>query len=82
MMGIVQIRLAIVLVMVGIWELIAWSGWLYQEVFPSGLIVLTSVGQLVVDGAFYQHLMVTLVEIWLAGRHRLGCVNWAVIGCE
>ena len=40
MMGIVQIRLAIVLVMVGIWELIAWSGWLYQEVFPSGLIVL------------------------------------------
>ncbi len=63
MMGIVQIRLAIVLVMVGIWELIAWSGWLYQEVFPSGLIVLASVGQLVVDGAFYQHLMVTLVEI-------------------
>ena len=63
MMGIVQIRLTIVLVMVGIWELIAWSGWLYQEVFPSGLIVLASVGQLVVDGAFYQHLMVTLVEI-------------------
>lgn len=65
-MGIVQIRVSIVLVMVGLWELIAWSGWLYQEVFPSGLVVLGSVGRLVVDAAFYQHLVVTLVEI-LAG---------------
>ena len=63
MMGVVQIRLVILASIVCLWEFIAWSGWLYEEVFPSGYLVLTAAGHLLADAQFYTHLLVTLIEI-------------------
>ena len=60
------LRIAIVLALLALWEVLARSGWLYRDVVPS----LLSIGQALIDlfdgGKYYFHLSVTVGEILAA----------------
>jgi ABC-type nitrate/sulfonate/bicarbonate transport system permease component len=57
------LRIAIILVVLVSWELLARSGWLYRDVVPSLLAIGTAVWKLLSNSEFYWHLGVTAGEV-------------------
>ncbi len=57
------LRLAIVLVVLVVWQIMATSGWLYGDVVPSLQKVGAALIQLLSSGEFYWHLGITAEEI-------------------
>jgi ABC-type nitrate/sulfonate/bicarbonate transport system permease component len=58
-----QVRIAIIVVIVIAWELVAASGWLYRDVVPSLGAIATALYRLLITPEFYWHLGVTAGEI-------------------
>ncbi len=59
-------RIALVLALLTIWELLARSGWLYRDVVPSLFKVGAAVMELLSNGDYYFNLGVTAAEIGVA----------------
>ncbi len=60
------LRAAIILGVLGLWELLAHSGWLYRDVVPSLLAIGRALFALLTSGDYYFNLGVTAGEIGLA----------------
>jgi len=60
------LRAAIILGVLGLWELLAHSGWLYRDVVPSLLAIGRALFALLTSGNYYFNLGVTAGEIGLA----------------
>jgi len=60
------LRIAIIVVVLGTWELVAASGLLYRDVVPSLAAIAVALGKTLSDPAFYLHLGTTFYEIGLA----------------
>jgi ABC-type nitrate/sulfonate/bicarbonate transport system permease component len=58
-----QVRIAIIVGILMIWEATAASGLLFRDVVPSLLVIGRAVGQLLADREFYWHLGVTATEV-------------------
>ena len=61
-----QLRIAIIVTILVIWEATAASGLLFRDVVPSLLVIGRAVGHLLVDQEFYWHLGVTGAEVGTA----------------
>ncbi len=72
------VRLGIVVTIAAMWEALAASGLLFQDVVPSILHVLTSLGRLLLEGAFYANLAVTGIEVLAAMA--IGVVSGIAVG--
>jgi ABC-type nitrate/sulfonate/bicarbonate transport system permease component len=59
-------RIAIIVGVLAIWELLARSGWLYRDVVPSRVSIVQALIVLLTDGDYYFNLGVTAGEIGLA----------------
>ena len=57
------VRAAIILVLLAIWEVVARSGWLFQDVVPTLPVIARAIVRLLSDPAFYANLEVTALEI-------------------
>jgi ABC-type nitrate/sulfonate/bicarbonate transport system permease component len=57
------LRAAIVAALLAIWEIVARSGWLFQDVVPTLPVIARAVLRMLSDPAFYQNLNVTAAEI-------------------
>jgi ABC-type nitrate/sulfonate/bicarbonate transport system permease component len=60
------LRIAIVLVLLAVWEFLAHSGWLYRDVVPSLLSIARAIVSLLSHGEYYYNLGVTAGEIGTA----------------
>jgi ABC-type nitrate/sulfonate/bicarbonate transport system permease component len=60
------LRVAIILVLLAVWEFLAYSGWLYRDVVPSLLTIGRALFGLLSSGDYYFNLGVTAGEIGLA----------------
>lgn len=60
------LRIAIILSVLALWEILSVSGLLFRDVVPSLLKVGVAVGTLLVSADFYRNLGVTLAEIGIA----------------
>jgi NitT/TauT family transport system permease protein len=72
------VRVAIVLFVLATWELVAASGWLYRDVVPSLVAILTAVVKLLSNAEYYWNLGVTAGEVGTAMV--LGGVAGVVVG--
>jgi NitT/TauT family transport system permease protein len=61
--GVATIRITTIAVTLVLWELIARSGWLYQDVVPPLERILLAFGRLLIEPATYRHLAVTGWEV-------------------
>ena len=73
-----MLRLAIVLGLLVLWELLARSGWLYRDVVPSLLAIGQALFDLVARQTFYENLAVTAGEIGTALL--IGGLSGVVVG--
>jgi len=62
-MAATQIRIFTLVVILAIWEAVAWSGLLYQDVVPSLLKITKAFGLMLVDPATWHHFAVSAWEI-------------------
>ena len=60
------LRIAIIVAVLGTWELVAASGLLYRDVVPSLSAIAAALGKTLSDPSFYLHLGTTFYEIGLA----------------
>jgi NitT/TauT family transport system permease protein len=60
------LRVAIILSLLAVWELLSHSGWLYRDVVPSLLAIGRALAGLFTSGNFYSNLGVTAAEIGAA----------------
>src|SRR5665213_2835441 len=60
------LRVAIILVLLAVWEFLAHSGWLYRDVVPSLLTIGHALYGLLSSSGYYFNLGVTAGEIGLA----------------
>lgn len=60
------LRLAAALVLLGLWEGAARSGWFYQGVLPTVPLIAAALAGLLADPAFWRHLATTLFEVLCA----------------
>src|ERR1039458_4666527 len=67
------LRLAIILTVLTVWELLSHSGWLYRDVVPSLLSIGHALTSLFTSGDYYFNLGVTTVEILAALGIGGGC---------
>ena len=76
------IRVAIVLIIVALWEAASASGLFYRDVIPSLLAIGRALGVLALSADFYRHLAVSLLEVGeaLAIGGVLGIVVGLVLG--
>ncbi|HKU87851.1 MAG TPA: ABC transporter permease [Casimicrobiaceae bacterium] len=72
------LRAAIVAVLLAIWEIVARSGWLFQDVVPTLPVIARAVVRMLSDPAFYQNLKVTAGEI--AAALAIGGIAGMAIG--
>lgn len=61
-----RLRIAIIIVVLGTWQLVAASGLLYRDVVPSLGAIAVALGKTLGDPSFYLHLGTTFYEIGLA----------------
>lgn len=66
MTPVLLLRIAIVLTLLAVWELLAHSGWLYRDVVPSLLAIGRALYHLLGGRDYYFHLSVTTAEILAA----------------
>ena len=60
------LRVAIILSVLGLWELLSYSGWLYRDVVPSLLAIGRALAGLLSSADYYYNLGVTAAEIGAA----------------
>jgi len=60
------LRLAIILTVLAVWELLSHSGWLYRDVVPSLLAIGRAIINLLTHGEYYFNLAVTAGEVGAA----------------
>jgi ABC-type nitrate/sulfonate/bicarbonate transport system permease component len=72
------LRVAILAVLVLVWEGLAASGWLYRDVVPSLTVIIRAIAALLIDVNFYPHLAVTAGEVLAALV--IGCVLALAVG--
>jgi NitT/TauT family transport system permease protein len=60
------LRVAIILSLLAVWELLSYSGWLYRDVVPSLLAIGRALAGLFTSANFYSNLGVTAAEIGAA----------------
>src|SRR5260370_16163190 len=60
------LRIAIIVAVVVIWEVVSASGWLYRDVVPSLVAIGRSLYLTLSDPTFYFHLYTTFYEIGIA----------------
>ncbi len=63
---VMQLRIAIVLGVLAIWEFLAHSGWLYRDVVPSLVAIARALFTLLTTPDYYFHLGVTVYQIAVA----------------
>ena len=73
-----QVRVAIIVVVLAIWELLSASGWLYRDVVPSWVAIGKSLYVTLIDPTFYFHLYTTFYEIGIAMV--IGCLAGMAVG--
>jgi ABC-type nitrate/sulfonate/bicarbonate transport system permease component len=64
--GVLALRIAIVVVVLAVWQAVSVSGILFRDVVPSLTAIGAALAKLVSDAAFYRNLGVTAYEIGLA----------------
>lgn len=62
-MAATQIRILTLVVILAIWEAVAWSGLLYQDVVPSLLKITQAFGLMLIDATTWHHFAVSAWEI-------------------
>jgi len=62
-MSVTAIRMLTLAVTLALWELVARSGWLYQDVVPPLEKIALAFGRLLIDPLTYRHLAVTAAEV-------------------
>jgi ABC-type nitrate/sulfonate/bicarbonate transport system permease component len=72
------LRVAIILTVLAVWELLSHSGWLYRDVVPSLIAIGRAIFALLTDAEYYFHLAVTAGEI--AAALALGGTFGVVVG--
>ena len=60
------LRIAIILTVLSVWELLSYSGWLYRDVVPSLLAIGRALVDLLTHGEYYFNLAVTAGEVGAA----------------
>jgi ABC-type nitrate/sulfonate/bicarbonate transport system permease component len=73
-----QLRIAIIVGVLVIWELVSRSGWLYRDVVPSWLAIGQQLYLTLIDPEFYYHLYTTFYEIGVAML--IGCFCGLAVG--
>jgi ABC-type nitrate/sulfonate/bicarbonate transport system permease component len=78
------LRVAIILTLLAVWELVSYSGWLYRDVVPSLLAIGRALINLLTHGEYYFNLAVTAGEVGaaLALGGGLGLVVGIVLGAN
>jgi NitT/TauT family transport system permease protein len=71
-------RIAIIVTLLVVWEVVAASGWLYRDVVPSLLAIGTAVVRTMTEPTFYWHLGTTFYEIGIALA--IGGLSGLVVG--
>lgn len=66
LIGVMQLRLLLLLLLLAGWEILARSGWLYRDVVPSLLTIGGALAGLLVSQVFYWNLLVTVSEVLAA----------------
>ena len=72
------LRIFIVVMVLLVWEGLARSGWLYQDVVPSLVAIGRALYETLRDPTFYFHFYTTFYEITIAMA--IGCVSGLVVG--
>ena len=57
------VRVALIVAVLGLWEIVARSGWLFRDVVPTLPVIARAVVRLLADPSFYANLAVTGGEI-------------------
>jgi NitT/TauT family transport system permease protein len=60
------LRIAIIVAVLALWQIVAWSGLLYRDVVPSLFAIGSSLVHTLIDPTFYWHLGTTAYEILIA----------------
>jgi ABC-type nitrate/sulfonate/bicarbonate transport system permease component len=60
------LRIAIIVMVLAVWEFLAHSGWLYRDVVPSLMSIGHALAELLMSADYYFHLSVTAAEIGMA----------------
>jgi NitT/TauT family transport system permease protein len=60
------LRIAIIVTVLAVWQIVAVSGWLYRDVVPSLPIIGRALVTTLLDASFYFHLWATFYEIGVA----------------
>src|SRR6185436_13408185 len=76
--AVTQLRIAIIVTLVVIWELVSASGLLYRDVVPSLWAIGKSLYLTLADPTFYFHLYTTFYEIGIAMV--IGCLSGMAVG--
>jgi ABC-type nitrate/sulfonate/bicarbonate transport system permease component len=76
--GVLAVRVAIIAVLLAIWEGVARSGWLFRDVVPTLPVIARAVVRLLGDPGFYANLGVTAAEI--AAALAIGGVAGMAVG--
>ena len=72
------LRIAIILAVLALWQIVAWSGLLYRDVVPSLFAIGSALAQTLADPTFYWHLGTTAYEIVVALA--IGGLSGLVVG--
>jgi len=72
------LRIAIIVAVLALWQIVAWSGLLYRDVVPSLFAIGSSLAYTLIDPTFYWHLGTTAYEIVIALA--IGGLSGLVIG--
>ncbi|MGP0090090.1 MAG: ABC transporter permease [Xanthobacteraceae bacterium] len=72
------LRIAIIVAVLALWQIVAWSGLLYRDVVPSLFAIGSSLVQTLIDPTFYGHLGTTAYEIVAALA--IGGLSGLVVG--
>ena len=75
---ITQVRIVIIVALLGTWQLVAASGWLYRDVVPSLVAIVIALVRLLATPDYYWHLGVTAGEI--AAALAIGGMSGLAVG--
>jgi len=73
-----RLRIAGVVVILGLWELAGWSGLFFRGVLPSSVYIAQALFELVTTWSFYHHFGVTGLEV--LASFVLGCGAGTIVG--
>jgi ABC-type nitrate/sulfonate/bicarbonate transport system permease component len=77
-LSVFALRVALVGVVLTLWEIVARSGWLFRDVVPTLPVIGRAIARLLADAGFYSNLLVTAGEI--AAALAIGGIAGVVVG--